>query len=267
MNSGNKSYSESISLNLETKELGRHLVYYDEVSSTNDIAKQLAMEGCVSGTTVVSDSQSGGRGRRGRVWSSEKGSGIYMSVVLRPEIETMNAPRYTLAAAMGVCDALSLFNISSKIKWPNDLLYDGRKLCGILMEAGGAQNGIGYIVVGIGVNVNNKNFPKDIESIAVSMAGIAGKEFDRGCAAAKILNCLETRFSECIRDERFFDLLSQYKLRSCVFGRHVRITGVNEEYEGIAEDFDTLGRIWLRLPDGTRTAIGAGEVTLRRIEE
>jgi BirA family biotin operon repressor/biotin-[acetyl-CoA-carboxylase] ligase len=267
MNKGNNAYIENLLSKLESLRLGRDIVYFDEISSTNETAKQLAKDGRVNGTTVISDSQSGGRGRRGRVWSSEKGAGIYMSIIIRPNITAETAPRFTLAAAMGVCDALNCFDIKTKIKWPNDLLYDNRKLCGILMEAGGTQNGIDYIVIGIGVNVNNKMFPKEIDSSAVSMANIAGKDFDRGFVAAEILNCLEKRFSECERDESFFDLLSQYKLRSCVYGQKVRITGTSEEYEGVAEDFDPLGRIWLRLCDGTRTAVGAGEVTLRRITE
>ncbi|OQB23298.1 MAG: Bifunctional ligase/repressor BirA [Firmicutes bacterium ADurb.Bin182] len=261
--SGNNEIKTRILSNLETKELGREIVFYDEVSSTNEIAKGLAKSGCKAGTAVISDSQTGGRGRLQRAWFSEKGSGIYMSIVLRPSIPPEKAPRFAPAAALGVCDLLAEYNIEARIKWPNDVLCGGKKLCGILLESGAAPGGGAFIVAGIGLNVNHREFPDELKTTAVSMSLTTGLLYDTREVAAKLLNCLEPQFLMCERDEDFESLLSRYKLRSCTYGREVRVTGIGRTHQGIAVDFDGEGRLCLQQEDGSIITLNAGEVTLR----
>ena len=154
---------EEIASSLETRWAGKNLLYFDEVDSTNNVIKREAENGAPHGTLAVADYQSGGKGRRGRVWKSPHGVGIWMSILLRPELTPSSAPMMTLPAAMAVAEGIrAACGLDTKIKWPNDVVVNGKKVCGILTEAFSCGGGTA-VVVGIGINVNTAAFPKELQ--------------------------------------------------------------------------------------------------------
>ena len=186
-----------------------------------------------------------------------------MSLVLRPDITASIALRYTLAAALGVSAAMCDFSVDTRIKWPNDLMSGDKKLCGILTECGCSGNKVDFLVVGIGLNVNQSEFTGDLGFIATSMRIVAGTVFDRNEVTTKLINRLEPYFECCSNEDAFKTLLAEYKKRSCTYGKPVKITGTDVCYEGTAVDFDSLGRIVLLRKDGSNVIVNAGDVTLR----
>jgi BirA family biotin operon repressor/biotin-[acetyl-CoA-carboxylase] ligase len=251
---------------LKTKALGKSAVFLENVNSTNVTAKHLAQNGCAHGQLVVSEHQNEGRGRRGKTWSDEVGQSVCMSLVLRPVISAELAPRYPLAVALALYEALAIMGISAKIKWPNDLLHCGKKLSGILLEAGISEKGL-FLVVGVGINVNQTSFDGDIRDTATSLRLIAGKELERESVLAAMLNCMEGIFPLCETDEGFERLLKRYTAASCTFGKKVDIIGVDGKLTGVAETLDALGRLLVRTKDGTLAAVTAGDVSIRDASE
>ena len=162
--------------NRKTTWVGEEIHYFDSTDSTNTRAKRLAEDGAVHGTLVVADEQTGGRGRRGRAWESQKGVSIYMSLVLKPEIEPNHASMLTLITAMAVAGGIEkTTGLECKIKWPNDIVIHGKKVCGILTEMSTQMDYINYIVIGIGINVQNESFPEEIGEVATSLRIESGK--------------------------------------------------------------------------------------------
>ncbi len=247
---------------LQTKALGRSAVFYNSIDSTNLEAKRRAAQGCPHGQLVVSEHQTAGRGRRGRAWSDEAGASICMSVVLRPPTPIALAPRYTLAAAFGLHAALLSLGVDTEIKWPNDLLGGGKKLSGILLEAGVAGTGH-FLVAGIGVNVNQTFFGGEIEATATSMRLLAGHAFEREEVLCAALNALEPAFLLCETDEGFAQLLERYGTASCTLGKKVDIIEADGTFSGVASALDALGRLLVRTEDGGLVTVNAGEVSLR----
>ena len=177
---------------MDTQWAGRNIVYYDSVDSTNLRIKQMGDEGAPEGTLAVADKQTAGRGRRGRSWDSPSGSSIYMSLLLRPKIEPDQAPMLTLVMALSVAEGImdcgdSCGNPDVKIKWPNDIVYQGKKLCGILTEMSADMDQIHYVIVGIGINVQMTDFPKEIQNTATSLKLVTGKTLLRNKLLAKVL--------------------------------------------------------------------------------
>lgn len=248
---------------LHTRRLGRNMVCLGETGSTNSEARLLALNGCPDGTAVLAESQSAGRGRRGRSWHSEPGCNIYMSVVMRPRLSPALAPRFTVAAALAVCRTLRSMEICAEIKWPNDVLCRGKKLCGILLEMGGNMEALDYIVAGIGLNVNCSEYPAELEKIATSVKLELGQAAERNRLIARILDELELLADQCVTDEGYCGMMEEYKACSATLGRLVNVAGVSETLTGVAEDFDELGRIVLRMADGSVRRIGSGDVSLR----
>ncbi|MBQ3108593.1 MAG: biotin--[Clostridia bacterium] len=255
--------AEYIQPYLNTHRVGRSMVCLDETGSTNSDARALALSGCADGLTVLAESQQAGRGRRGRSWHSEQGAGIYMSVVLRPEISPALAPRFTLSAALAVCRVLKGMEIPAEIKWPNDVLCRGKKMCGILLEMGGNMEKLDYIVVGMGINANHSEYPEEIREIATSVKLELGQSTERCRLTARILDELETLADQCITDEGYRALMEEYKANSATLGKLVNVIGVNETLTGTVEDFDELGCIVLRMEDGSVRRIGSGDVSVR----
>jgi len=255
--------AEYIQPYLNTQRVGRSMVCLDETGSTNSDARALALSGCADGLTVLAESQHAGRGRRGRSWHSEQGAGIYMSVVLRPEISPALAPRFTLAAALAVCRVLKGMEIPAEIKWPNDVLCRGKKMCGILLEMGGNMERLDYIVVGMGINANHSEYPEELREIATSVKLELGHSAERCRLIARILDELEVLADQCITDEGYRTLMEEYKANSATLGKLVNVIGVNETLTGTVEDFDELGCIVLRMEDGSVKRIGSGDVSVR----
>ncbi len=251
---------------LATHSLGREMLCLSSAPSTNLIARQLSLQGCPHGTVVIAEEQTAGRGRRGRTWLNTPGKDICMSAVLRPKLEAQHAPRFTLATALGVYRLAASLGLVPSIKWPNDVLIAGKKLCGILLEMEGNMDSLESIIVGMGVNVNTDSFPADIGQVATSLGLELGKTLDRKQVLSTLLNQLEPLYDACESDEGFAEMLTAYRESCSTIGQTVDVAGVRETLHGVVEDIDSIGRLLLRTQDGALHAVSAGDVTLRRTE-
>ena len=177
-----------IESNMQPHGFVKEVVFYDVTDSTNTRAKMFGEEGKPGGTLVVADCQQMGKGRRGRSFDSPKGQSIYMTILLRPDISPVKASMVTIIAAMAVRKAVAeVCSIETGIKWPNDIVADGKKICGILTEMSAEPDSVNYVVVGIGINVNNSSMPKEIEDVAVSLKMLTGKEYKRSNIIAEVM--------------------------------------------------------------------------------
>ncbi len=251
---------EAIRIKLTTETLGRSVVFREETASTNLDAKALGRQGAPHGTLALCVRQTAGRGRRGRSWLSGEGA-VCMTLLLRPPFPLQLAPRYVVACALGVCRALRAFGAGARIKWPNDILADGRKLCGILLEADAS----GFVVAGIGVNVNQRYFPADIADAAGSLWAATGQAHDPNEVIARILNECEPPFALCGSEAGYAALLESYKALSLTIGSRVRVFAPDEEYDAKAVGLDSLGMLVVRRDDGETRVVSAGDVSIRGV--
>lgn len=260
-------YNESeIKSLLRTEWAGRELVFLDEVDSTNNEVKRLAEHGAPEGLLVVADQQNTGKGRRGRNWASPKGSGIWMSFLLRPSFEPYHASMLTLVAAMAVEEAVrSICGLECGIKWPNDIVVDGRKICGILTEMSTDVDSIQYVVVGIGINANTESFPEEIRATATSLRLAAGFPVNRAALAAEVMNAWEKYYGRFLETLDFGELKEEYNLRLVNRGRQVRVLAPKGEYSGIARGINDAGELLVELEDGSVRTVMSGEVSVRGI--
>lgn len=248
-------------------DIGREIIFFESIDSTNTCAMELAEKGSPHGTVVIADSQTKGRGRLGRTWVSPPKSNIYMSIILRLGLQPKDATLLTIMA--GVACAIAIRNITRlevKIKWPNDLIASGKKLGGILTEMKSEPTRIIFAVVGIGINVNIKvaDFPPDIQSIATSIREELGEIKSRTLIAAEILKEIEQWYKVMISNGKE-QLLDECRRLSSILGREVSITTDTETFTGIAQDIDDGGMLILRLPSGALLKkIHSGDVALLR---
>jgi len=245
--------------------LGRSFRYYDEIESTNVEAKNLAAAGAPEGTVVVAEQQSAGRGRLGRRWTSPAGKGLLFSVVLRPPVDMADVHLLTIAAAIAACDAIeSLTDVSVRIKWPNDLLIDDRKVGGILLEAAGEQDAIDWVVVGIGLNVNTEynELPVALRRTAVSLKTASGKPVDRSELLARLLLSLEERYMDAVRNG-FDRVLTDFRARDYLARRSISVQTRRGPVTGVALGVDEKGALLVQLPHRHVQRFHSGDVTLR----
>lgn len=265
MNTTQLSRAE-ISLGLNTREIGHKLVVAGELDSTNNEVRRMAEQGAENGLLMVSDSQTAGKGRRGRKWTSPRGSNIYMSLLLRPRFLPDRASMLTLVAAMAVREAiLSVTGVSTRIKWPNDLVHEGKKVCGILTEMSAEADYINYVVIGIGINVNIREFPEEIRKTATSLLLETGKNVDRNKIISAFCNSFEGKYGLFTEMEDMTLLLDEYNENLVNNGRGVRIIEPSGEYEGVSEGIDREGKLAVRKEDGTVTRVLSGEVSVRGV--
>ena len=246
---------------LTTKEIGRKLEIHELLDSTNNRAKALAADSAPHGTAVIADSQTGGRGRRGRSFFSPEHSGIYLTVILRPKCTPEQASLLTSMAAVATARAIEkTAEADVKIKWVNDLYLNDRKICGILSEAGmNMETGqLDHVAVGIGVNTARMEFPPELQEIATSVGNETGTAPDRNRLAAEILNELEKLYDE--QDSAAF--LRESRRRSNVIGRDITVIEGDKRYPARAVDIDSRGRLIIETPEG-RTRLNYGEVSLK----
>ena len=252
---------------LNTRELGCCLEVHSTIDSTNMRAKELALKGAPHGTLVLSEEQQRGRGRLGRVWVSPEGTGLWMSLLLRPALMPAEAFRITMVAALVVAGALkNASGCDAGIKWPNDIIMGGRKVCGILTEIQAEPEVIQYAVVGIGVNVNNEagSFPEELAESAGSLRMAAGVQMDRMTLASSILNMFEDLYLRyCNNDSS--GLAEEYRRASVTIGRKVRVSAPAGCFEGMAEDFGEDGSLLVRLADQSLKRVYSGDVSVRGI--
>ncbi|MDE6763898.1 MAG: biotin--[acetyl-CoA-carboxylase] ligase [Oscillospiraceae bacterium] len=252
---------QSIVPNLKTKALGRKIDVFKTIDSTNNFAKSLAQLGAVHGTTVISEVQTQGKGRMGRDFYSPMGMGVYMSVIIRPKLSVEHSLLITSCAAVAVAEAVErVAEIDCKIKWVNDIYAGGKKLCGILTEASVdvEQGGLEYAIVGMGINVQNVTFPKNLADTATSVRLETDKPVSRSVLTAEILNCLEERL-ETIRDKSFLD---EYRRRSNVIGERIEVTHNDVSEQMDCTGIDEIGRLLVRLDSGEEKALTSGTVRI-----
>ena len=253
-----------ISQDLKTALVGRKVICYDAVDSTNLVLKKLAREGAEDGTVVVADSQGTGRGRMERAFFSPPGKGIWVSILLRPTFLPQDAPKCTLMAAVAVARAMEAFGLRAEIKWPNDILHDGRKLVGILTEMSAEMDRVNYVVIGIGINVNiaPEDFPAELRAIATSLMQMKGAPMPRVAFLQELLRALDDLYTS-VQHEGFAPVLAAWREYAVTLGQEVRVIGpAGEAFEGVAADIDAEGALLVDTAEGRRRVL-AGDVSIR----
>ena len=245
---------------------GQRVVSYEITDSTNTRAKQLAEEGAVHGTLVVANMQTAGKGRRGRSWQQEEGSVIAMSLLLRPVFSPDKASMLTLLAAHSVAGAIeAVTGLPAAIKWPNDIVINQKKTVGILteMSLGVEQAAIDYIVIGIGINVNNTAFPEDIRDMATSLYLEKGERVSRSVLIAESMRRLEADYEAFLETEDLSAILQDYNTHLISMNKEVRVLDPKGEYTGISRGMDAQGELLVERADGELIKVYAGEVSVR----
>ena len=255
--------SGEIKRNLKTKILGKNILSYRTLGSTNQLGFRLAESGAGEGTLIVADEQTRGRGRMGRSWYSPPKLGLWISLILRPDTPPFKAPGLSVCAGLALAQAIrSLTGVDAKIKWPNDCLINGRKVGGVLLELSAELDRTNFVIAGIGVNVNHlsSDFPKKLSSVATSIRAEWGKEVSR----IKLLTSFLKRFEAIYLDFKKNGLAPQRQLIkkfSSLLGKKVAVKFGKEKIEGVAEDIDDNGSLVIRTRKGKRV-VRAGEVTV-----
>ena len=249
---------------LKTKILGKDLVYFSAIGSTNDEAKKRAVEGSPEGTLVITETQVGGRGRLSRGWFSPFAKGIWFSVILRPPFPPQEAPKCTLMAAVALNRAIrDCTGVACGIKWPNDILCNGKKLVGILTEMSAEMDAINHIVIGIGVNVNiaAEEIPPELQGVATSLLIESGASVPRLALFTQILNRLEELYLS-VKATGFAPVLEAWRQESITLGKMVTVIGHDTSYVGKAIDIDAEGALLVETDTGVERVL-AGDVSIR----
>jgi BirA family biotin operon repressor/biotin-[acetyl-CoA-carboxylase] ligase len=246
-----------IKAGLKTSMIGKNIHYFKETESTNILACDMA--GSVDeGTVVIAGSQTGGRGRMGCKWISPEG-GIWLSVVLKPGMQPLHAPRITLLAGVAVANTIRSYELHAKIKWPNDVLINGKKVCGILTEIGAEMDSIQYVVVGVGIdaNVDTETFPEDFRDSSTSLKNELGHDIDRVEFVQRLLSELESLYLK-FQKEGFSSIIEEWRNMSATIGEWVKITTQTRAIYGEAVGVDSEGALILETGEGKLEKILAG---------
>ena len=251
---------------LSTETVGHHMLLYGGVSSTNVVLRGLATRGAAEGTVVLAEEQVQGRGRRGRAWFSPPGLNVYVSVLLRPHIDLREVPRFSFIASLALTEAVWAEGLPAQIKWPNDVLVDGRKVAGTLVETADAAGALRHVIIGVGANLN-----VDDEALtltlrheareATSLRAAAGRDIDRNLFAAAFLNRLE-RWFHVARARDWTALLAAWRGRDGLRGHHVEIRGAGPAWQGRATGIDADGYLEVETEGGARRRVVSGEIRL-----
>lgn len=247
---------------LATRQFGRNVKLLDEVGSTQDELKKLAEEGSPEGTLVIAERQTQGRGRQGRSWLSPAGKGVWMSLLLRPEIPLQLTPQLTLLAAVALSRAIKrVVPLTIGIKWPNDLLVDGRKISGILLESAAEDERLKYVAAGIGISVNleEADYPEELRAKAVSLKMASGRTIDRIELIAAAMEEFETLY-DLYREQGFAPIRSMWEAHSVTLHRPAALLTPQGRVEGVPEGLDDAGGLIVRQRDGTLRTIYSAEM-------
>ncbi len=244
--------------------IGKQVYFAEEVDSTNTWGKRLAEEGAPHGTLVVADEQTQGRGRRGRSWQSPKGTNISMTLILRPDLEPARASMLTIVMGLSVAQGLKeLLKLPVQIKWPNDAVLNGHKLCGILTEMSAQIDYINYVVVGTGINVNLPEVPEELKDIATSLLIETGHRVNRAEVIGAVLRAFARNYESFLAAGDLTGLLNAYNEILANRDRQVRVLDPKEPYEGVALGINARGELLVRKADGSISEVYAGEVSVR----
>ncbi|WP_326909998.1 biotin--[acetyl-CoA-carboxylase] ligase [Sedimentibacter sp. MB31-C6] len=258
--------AENIDDDLQTKYIGRKIIYFDTIDSTNAYAKRIG-ETCEEGTVITCEKQEMGRGRLGRQWESQKGS-LCMTIVLRPNINISHVSKITQVCAAAVSEALNEYGIEVQIKWPNDLKLGNKKICGILTEMKTENNNLLFVAIGIGLNVYNvfEESPEDIKKVATSIFVETGKKLNRSSLAARIMNNFEYLYEEFINGN-FNVSLDICKKKSDVIGKPINLINNKTVKKAKAIDLGSDGELVVQYENGKIDSIISGEISIRTIED
>lgn len=259
------SQSELLS-SMSTEWAGRNLLYFDETDSTNTEAKKAAEAGAPHGTLAVADYQSMGKGRRGRSWDAPHGVGIWMSIMCRPRLHPSCASMLTLVAALAVAEGIEkTCGLKAQIKWPNDIVVNGKKVCGILTEMSTELECINYVVTGIGINANTEEFPEEIREVATSLLLETGTRVRRSEIINAVMQSYEKYYAAFMAHQNMSGLLEEYNGSLANRDRQVRVLAPENEYTGTALGIDEMGELLVRTEDGQVQKVISGEVSVRGI--
>ncbi|PYI54886.1 biotin--[acetyl-CoA-carboxylase] ligase [Paenibacillus flagellatus] len=247
---------------LRTRSMGRSIKLFDAVESTQTIAHKLAEQGAAEGTLVLAEQQTAGRGRMGRRWHSPKGKGVWMSLVLRPQIPIHFTPQLTLLVAVALCRTVRKLgpDVPVAIKWPNDLLVEGKKISGILLESNAEDERLRYVIAGVGVSVNleKDDYPDELRSVATSLRIASGREWSRAELIRTFLEQFEALY-ELYHAEGFEPIRSAWEAQTISIGRPIRARTPKGDVEGVAESIDEMGALLVRQPDGAIVKLYSAE--------
>lgn len=251
---------------LKTRWAGQTLQYFDVTGSTNQEAKRLAEQGAPHGTLVLADCQESGKGRRGRSWSTPPGTAIAMSLVARPSIAPERASMMTLVMGMAAAAACrQVCGLETKIKWPNDIVCQGKKICGILTEMSCEPDAVHYLVIGTGINVNVTEFPEELEDRAVSLLLLTGRRTDRAALTAACMEQFEVYYEKFMETQDMSLLQEEYNSLLAGKDSPVRVLEPGHEYCGISRGINEKGELLVEKENGELVAVYAGEVSVRGI--
>ena len=252
---------EEITGGLSTAIVGKKLFFFESIDSTNSCARALGDAGTAEGAVVVAEHQTSGRGRLGRTWLADPGTSLLFSVLLRPSITLETAGLLTLYASAAIARAVErCVGLSVECKWPNDLLLQGRKFCGILIENSFQQSGLAYSVIGAGINVHQAEFPPEIADRATSLSRETGRALDRDKIFQSVLSELDTMYED-VRRGKFQVAVSAWKERCSMFGRTITVQEHDSTVSGVAARLHHDGGLIIETDQGERT-IYAGDVTV-----
>ena len=235
---------EEVKSRLHTDWAGCEVRYFDTLDSTNICAKRMAEEGAPNGTLVIADKQTAGRGRCGRVWETPKGTAIAMTLLMRPNLRPEKASMLTLVMGMAVTRAVNeLYSLNCQIKWPNDVVWEGKKICGILVEMSAEMNAIHYLVIGCGINANMTEFPEELKEKAISLRMITGAEVDRAQIIQRSLEWLEKYYQKFEETSDMSGLMEEYNQMLVNRGSEVCVLDPCGEYRGKALGINDAGEL------------------------
>lgn len=249
-------------LNLYLKNNPAEIRWFKEINSTNNYLKELSHNKSIKNMIAIAEYQSEGKGRLGRTWTSNPEDSIQISFFFRPDAPPEIANAFNFAGALGICKAIKdTCNVEVNIKWPNDIVFKGKKLCGILTEMSTDMNQIEYIVFGAGTNVNQESFSGELEEKAISLRMITGNKIDRiYLCAAKIKNISD--YFEMVADGKTDEIMDEYRQKSAIIGKRIYLITATDKIGGICEDFGPGGELLLNI-NGTVKPFHAGEVSVR----
>ncbi|MEO4053144.1 biotin--[acetyl-CoA-carboxylase] ligase [Solibacillus sp. CAU 1738] len=255
-----------IKAHLETERYGRKIYHYDEVTSTQLIAHDLVRDGAEDGTVVIAETQTAGRGRMLRPWDSAVGKGIWMTVIIRPDVLPYQAPQFTLVTAVAAVKAMRTLynNFTAVIKWPNDILINGKKSVGILTEMVAETDRVQALLIGIGINANQQmeDFPEELQTIATSIALEEGEEIDRAEFVAEFLKYLE-QYSDHYVEHGFSHIKELWEEASATIGKQVRATTLREVIEGEAIGITESGVLEIRTSSGEIKGVYSADIEIK----
>ncbi|WP_050607883.1 biotin--[acetyl-CoA-carboxylase] ligase [Clostridium niameyense] len=250
---------------LTTSYIGNRILYFDSITSTNDKAKELALNNYPHGSVIIAEEQTNGRGRLGRSWISPKYKGIWMSIILRPNINTLDVPKVTQVTAAAVEKSLLNMNLKTYIKWPNDIILNSKKICGILTEMSGEINNVNYVVVGIGINANLdvEDLDGDLKEKATSIKIEENKSIKRKLLVAHILNNFETLYNDLINFNNIESSIHICKENSILIGKNIKIMSRKTITLAKALSLNENGELIVQYENGKIVKVNSGEVSIR----